>query len=322
VTQPKPVDRQPPRWRGPLLVGLAAAVIVAIAVVATVITTGRSTAHQTALPPSATAARSSAAQATSSAAASSATSEPSPTRESPASSAAPVVPGPRPADDRPGPVILVPGYGGDDQMLVGLADRLHRAGRTTTLLQLPNNAEGDLHEQAQVLAARVTQVLKAGAPSVDLVGYSAGGIVVGLFVAAHPQQVRRVVSIGSPMHGTDLAGLAAGFLPSACPVACQQMVPGTSLLASLVGAEPARTGVPWLSLWTTNDQVVQPVDSARVNGALNVVLQAVCADDNVDHINLPADPLVAALTLKGLGTGVTAVPKAADCAALRALGGA
>jgi triacylglycerol lipase len=322
VTQPKPVDRQPPRWRGPLLVGLAAAVIVAIAVVATVITTGRSTAHQTALPPPATAARSSAAQATSSAAASSATSEPSPTRESPASSAVPVVPGPRPADDRPGPVILVPGYGGDDQMLVGLADRLHRAGRTTTLLQLPNNAEGDLHEQAQVLAARVTQLLKAGAPSVDLVGYSAGGIVVGLFVAAHPQQVRRVVSIGSPMHGTDLAGLAAGFLPSACPVACQQMVPGTSLLASLVGAEPARTGVPWLSIWTTNDQVVQPADSARVNGALNVVLQDVCADDRVDHINLPADPLVAALTLKGLGTGVTAVPKAADCSALRTLGAA
>jgi hypothetical protein len=217
-------------------------------------------------------------------------------------------------------VVLVPGYGGDDDMLVGLSDRLHRAGRTTTLLQLPNNAEGDLREQAHVLEAKVTELLKAGAPSVDLVGYSAGGIVVGLFVAAHPQQVRRVVSIGSPMHGTDLAGLAAGLLPSACPVACQQMVPGTSLLASLVGAEPARTGVPWLSLWTTHDQVVQPADSARVTGATNVVLQDVCADDTVDHINLPADPLVAALTLKGLGTGVTAVPKAADCVALRALG--
>jgi triacylglycerol esterase/lipase EstA (alpha/beta hydrolase family) len=207
-------------------------------------------------------------------------------------------------------------------MLVGLADRLHRAGRTTILLQLPNNAEGDLREQAQVLEARVTQLLKTGAPSVDLVGYSAGGIVVGLFVAAHPQDVRRVVSIGSPMHGTDLAGLAAGLLPSACPVACQQMVPGASLLASLVGAEPARTGVPWLSLWTTHDQVVQPADSARVNGALNVALQDVCADDTVDHINLPADPLVAALTLKGLGTDVTAVPKAADCTALRKLGAA
>jgi triacylglycerol lipase len=321
VTQPKRLDRQPPRWRGPLLAGLAAAVVVAIAVVATVIMTGRSTAHQTALPPAATAAASSPDAATP-AATSSASSQPSPTPQAPTSSAAVVVPGPRPADDRPGPVILVPGYGGDDQMLAGLSDRLHRAGRTTTLLQLPNNAEGDLREQAQVLATRVTQLLKAGAPSVDLVGYSAGGIVVGLFVEAHPQQVRRVVSIGSPMHGTDLAGLAAGFLPSSCPVACQQMVPGTSLLASLVGAEPARTGVPWLSLWTTHDQVVQPADSARVNGALNVVLQDVCADDTVDHISLPADPLVAALTLKGLGTGVTAVPKATDCSALRTLGGA
>jgi triacylglycerol lipase len=219
-------------------------------------------------------------------------------------------------------VILVPGYGGDDSMLSALAVHLEKAGRTAIVLALPGNAEGDLHGQADILAARVTLALKAGADSVDLVGYSAGGVVIGLFVAAHPEDVRRVVSIGSPLHGTQIAGLAVALnLPaSVCGVACRQMAPGTSLLASLDAAEPAVTGVQWTSMWTTDDQVVLPPDSARFAGATNVVLQQICADDVANHLNLPADPLVIGLTLQALDTAKPASPSASDCTSLRAAG--
>jgi triacylglycerol lipase len=217
-------------------------------------------------------------------------------------------------------VVLVPGFGGDDSMLVSLANRLHRAGRTTVLLAIPNDATGDLRGQADLLGAKVRALLKAGAPSVDLVGYSAGGIVVGLFVAAHPQDVRRIVTLGSPFHGTRLAQVAMAVAPATCPTACQQMVPGTSILSSLDAAVPARTGVQWLSMWTTHDEVVIPADSARFDGALNISLQSVCADDTIDHIALPADPLVAALTLRGLSTTAVAIPTRGDCTALRADG--
>jgi len=217
---------------------------------------------------------------------------------------------------------LVPGYGGNDSMLETLANRLHSAGRTTILLALPDGATGDLNVQAGILAARVTQVLSAGAPSVDLVGYSAGGIVIGLFVAAHPKDVRQVVTIGSPLHGTDLAGLAVtlNLSSSVCPTACRQMAPGSAVLASLDAAEPAHTGVPWTSMWTTDDQVVLPPDSARFTGATNIVLQQVCADDTANHLNLPADPLVAGLTLRALDTSNAGSPSSSDCATLRALG--
>jgi len=230
------------------------------------------------------------------------------------------IPGPRPSDTKLGPVVLVPGFGGDDSMLLSLADRLHRAGRTTVLLAIPNDATGDLRGQADLLSAKVRALLNAGAPSVDLVGYSAGGIVVGLFVAAHPQDVRRIVTLGAPLHGTRLAQFAAGLAPATCPIACQQMVPGTSVLSSLDAAVPARTGVPWLSMWTTHDEVVLPADSARFDGAVNIALQSVCADDTIDHISLPADPLVAALTLRGLSTTAVAIPTPSDCTALRAEG--
>jgi hypothetical protein len=126
--------------------------------------------------------------------------------------------------------------------------------------------------------------------------------------------------LGAPLHGTRLAQFAAGLAPATCPIACQQMVPGTSVLSSLDAAVPARTGVPWLSMWTTHDEVVLPADSARFDGAVNIALQSVCADDTIDHISLPADPLVAALTLRGLSTTAVAIPTPSDCTALRAEG--
>jgi triacylglycerol lipase len=216
----------------------------------------------------------------------------------------------------------VPGYGGSDSVLETLANRLHGAGRTTILLALPDGATGDIRVQAGILAARVTQALNAGAPSVDLVGYSAGGIVIGLFVAAHPKEVRQVVTIGSPLHGTEIAGLAVtlNLSSSICPTACREMAPGSSVLASLDAAEPAKTGVPWTSMWTSDDQVVLPPDSARFTGATNIVLQQVCADDTANHLNLPADPLVAGLTLRALDTSGGGIPSTSDCSNLRALG--
>ena len=208
-------------------------------------------------------------------------------------------------------------------MLAALAVHLQNAGRTAIVLALPDNAEGDLNIQAGIVTERMIEAIAAGSRSVDLVGYSAGGVVIGLVVAGHPQYVRRVVTIGSPLHGTQIAGLAVALnMPaSVCGVACRQMAPGTSLLASLSAAEPAVTGVPWTSMWTTDDQVVLPPDSARFAGATNVVLQQICADDVANHLNLPADPLVIGLTLQALDSANPASPSASDCTSLRALGG-
>jgi triacylglycerol lipase len=300
------------RRRQLLVVWLAAFAVLAVAIVATVAVSGHSSSGRVLRPPAAGRAAVSVPAAPPVSAGSQVA--------GPSTSAS--IP-PRPPDDRPGPVILVPGYGGDARMLDRLAVRLRNAGRTAITLALPNDATGDLRGQEQVLAAQVSAELRKGAASVDLVGYSAGGIVVALFVQADPSHVRRVVTLGSPLHGTRLAGLAAGLVPSACPIACEQMVPGSALLNSLDPALPAHTGVPWLAVWTVHDQVVTPPDSARLDGARNVELQGVCADDAATHVSLPDDPLADGLTLQAVDTSVPplASPAASDCAALRALGG-
>jgi hypothetical protein len=216
--------------------------------------------------------------------------------------------GPRPDQARPGPVLLVPGYGGSRTALTRLAERLRAEGRTATVLTLPGDGTGRLEEQADVLDTAVRDALGAGAPSVDVIGYSAGGVVTRLWVDRHggAEVARRVVSLGSPLHGTRLAGLGARFARDRCPPACQELAPGSDLLDRLDG--PLPDGLPWLSIWTENDETVQPPDSARLDGAVNLSLQSICPAARTSHSELPADPYVTALVVDALGAGPLSAP--------------
>ena len=219
-----------------------------------------------------------------------------------------------PAQDRPGPVLLVPGYGGQTGSLSVLAARIRATGRHASVVHLPGNGTGSLITDAGVLNAAVERALRDGAPSVDVIGYSAGGVVALLWAREDNggHKARRVVTLGSPFHGTRLAADAAGILPGACPAACQQLVPGNSLLAQLDhGAVPGRPR--WLSLWTTDDQVVVPPDSARLAGAINVPIQSICPGHVVSHTHLPADPVVISLVLQAIGPGPVALKGPAGC---------
>jgi triacylglycerol esterase/lipase EstA (alpha/beta hydrolase family) len=224
---------------------------------------------------------------------------------------------------RPGPVILVPGYGGQLSSLDDIAARLRRAGRTVLELPLPDGGTGDLHGQADALDAAVQRELGRGAPSVDLVGYSAGGVVVRLWASegSNASHVRRVVTIGTPSHGTEVAGAAGLLLGGACAGACAQLEPDSDLLDRLNEGDETPAGPDWVSLWSNADQTVVPPDSARLVGADNITVQSVCASDAVSHSQEPRDPAVIGLVVSALGTGSLPRPTTADCAALRRLGG-
>jgi hypothetical protein len=220
-----------------------------------------------------------------------------------------------PAQDRPGPVLLVPGYGGSRGSLTVLAGRIRAAGRPATVLHLPGNGTGSLITDAGVLNAAVNRALRGGAPSVDVIGYSAGGVTTLLWAREDGgvHKARRVITLGSPFHGTQLASAAEAFVPGACPAACQQLVPGSRLLARL-DATPVPARPRWLSLWSTGDTTVTPPDSARLAGALNVPIQSVCPAAAVSHSQLPTNPAVTAMVLQALGSGPVRTPTAADCA--------
>jgi triacylglycerol lipase len=220
-----------------------------------------------------------------------------------------------PPQDRPGPVLLVPGYGGQTASLSVLAARIRATGRQAIVVRMPGNGTGSLNAEAGVLNAAVTRALDGGAPSVDVIGYSAGGVVALLWARTDDgaAKARRVITLGSPYHGASIAAGAEGFVPGACPPACQQLVPGSSLLAGL-DASPVPARPRWLSLWTTDDQVVTPPGSARLAGAINVPIQSICPAERISHDQLPTNPVVTAIVLQAIGPGPLRNPTPADCA--------
>jgi triacylglycerol lipase len=225
------------------------------------------------------------------------------------------------AQDDPGPVLLVPGYGGSLERLQPLADHLRAAGRSVVLVPLPGDATGPLADQATAVAAAVRSAERDGAPSVDVVGYSDGGVVVRWW-ARHDGgswRARRIVTIASPQHGTDLAAAAAGDT-RLCPAACRDVQPDSRFLAELNAKDETPDGPRWVSVYSTTDGVVRPPDSARLDGATNIALQSVCPDDRSTHSEVPEDPLTVGIVAEALGTGPVPQPSAAQCDALRAAG--
>jgi triacylglycerol esterase/lipase EstA (alpha/beta hydrolase family) len=238
-----------------------------------------------------------------------------------AGSAGPPTPAGLPSQARQGTVLLVPGYGGNTGSVTTLAGRLRAAGRTANVVSLPGDGTGDLLAQVDTLNTAVNNALAAGAPSVDVIGYSAGGLVARLWVArdAGEHRARRVVTLGAPLHGTQIAAAGAALVPGVCPLACQQLAPSSALLRG-VNAQPLPAGLPWLSLWTDDDQTVVPPDSARLPGAVNVPLQQVCVGVQVSHGELPSNALVTGIVLAALDNPVLSAPQPAQCRELTAAG--
>jgi triacylglycerol lipase len=217
------------------------------------------------------------------------------------------------------PVLLVPGYNGTPASLEPLAAGLRAGGRRVVVVGLPDRGTGDLAAAARVLERAVD---RAGAARVDLVGYSAGGIVVRAFLADRggAARARRVVLVGTPNHGTELAGAAAAVDARLCVGACAQLVRGSALLARLNGGDETPAGPAFTSIWTASDRTVTPPASARLEGAVNVRVQDVCAGSGVGHGGLVRDPLVLGLVARALAGALPRPPPPAACAGLRSGG--
>jgi triacylglycerol esterase/lipase EstA (alpha/beta hydrolase family) len=218
--------------------------------------------------------------------------------------------------DRPGPVLLVPGYGGSTASLEVMAGALTADGRDARVVKPTGSGTQDLRQQADHLHDVVDATLReTGAPSVDLVGYSAGGVVVRIYVAdlGGGSHVRRAVTLASPHHGTDLAALAGTLGSTACPTACQQLAPDSDLLRRLDAGDETPAGPAWVALWTEDDATVVPPDSGSLDGALDLSLQSVCPGVHADHPDVPRSPAVIAIVESVLGRPVPTRPPSSVC---------
>jgi len=216
---------------------------------------------------------------------------------------------------QPGPVILVPGYGGNTTDLAPLVDELQREGRVTVVYRPTGQEQGDLRVQARRLADLAQRTIdRTGASSVDVIGYSAGGVIARLFVRDDGGEhlVRRVLTLGSPHHGADLAQTAQEAA-GGCPTACEQLAPGSDLLNRLNAGDETPSGPRWITIRSDADAVVTPTSSAALAGALNLRIQDFCQSSRTSHGGLPGDAVTLAALPTVLGQGTPRAPAPPAC---------
>jgi triacylglycerol esterase/lipase EstA (alpha/beta hydrolase family) len=172
---------------------------------------------------------------------------------------------------------------------------------------------GEIRNSAQELNAFVDQVRAAtGAPEVDLVGHSQGGMMPRWYLKflGGAGEVNTLVGLSPSNHGTtvDGIGLLARFFPGGsqftgalCP-ACEEQIVGSQFLAELNSGGDTVPGVEYTVIQTRYDQVVTPYTSAFLSGpsVKNILLQNQCILDLGDHLSMPYDHIADADVLTAL----------------------
>lgn len=158
--------------------------------------------------------------------------------------------------------------------------------------------------QAAALVAAV--LIDTGARTVDVIGYSQGGLVLrtALRLNGIGGQVATAVLIAPSWHGT--TSRVAASVPAALCQACADQVAGSPLLRRLAAGGDLDGSVRYAEISTRTDIVVTPVESQVPDGPADrvrsVVVENVCPALVTDHVRLPAVRGVIAWTVAALNT--------------------
>lgn len=193
------------------------------------------------------------------------------------------------------PLLLVHGYVCNRGYWTKLSRQLARAGIVHDGVDLePIGA--DIEEFVPQVALAIAELCaRTGSDRVILVAHSMGGLVARAWLRHYgAARVARIITIGTPHHGTALANLAAG-------ANARQMsrVDGTpsGWLAQLAASETPELRALITSIYSHHDNIVAPQSSAQLPGARNI------AFGGIGHVALASDArvlrqLLAEITIK------------------------
>lgn len=185
------------------------------------------------------------------------------------------------------PVLLLHGYGcnsGYWSHLVPLLDAAHISHACTDLEPLGCDIDG----YVPAVARAVEALCKAtGAPRVTILGHSMGGLVARAYVRRHgAARVSRIITLGTPHHGTSLANLGLGANARQMRRARQGDAPESDWLRALAKEEDPASRALVTSIYSHHDNIVAPQTSSHLEGARNI------AFGGVGHVALGSNPQI------------------------------
>lgn len=174
----------------------------------------------------------------------------------------PITHGALPGRRQTPPVLLVHGILCNAAIWQPLQRRLHAAGfdRVEAIELQPLFADIEAHAQNVVRALREMRERYDG-ERIVIIAHSMGGLVARAALrAAGPSQIARIITLGTPHHGTSIA-CRLPFAPT------RQMCPSSPWLQRLNAEQEPQPGVPITCLCSSEDTLIAPARGAELAGA-------------------------------------------------------
>ncbi|MFC5480873.1 alpha/beta fold hydrolase [Massilia suwonensis] len=171
------------------------------------------------------------------------------------------------------PVLLVHGYGCNSGYWSYLMPRLDAKRISHAGIDL-EPVGGAIDDYVPLLECAVNDLCAAtGAPRVAIVAHSMGGLVARAWMRVHGSaRVARIVTLGTPHHGTALANFGPGANAAQMR---RSRGEASDWLRALADSEDAARRALVTSIFSHHDNIVSPQTSSVLPGARNIALGGV-----------------------------------------------
>ena len=201
------------------------------------------------------------------------------------------------ADSSAPPVLMLHGYGCNSGYWSALAPLLNAARISYATLDLEPIA-GEIDGYAPLVQRAVEQLCeRTNAPKLVIVAHSMGGLVARAWMRRHgAARVARLVTLGTPHHGTCLASFGVG--KNAAQMRRGGAAHGTenAWLQDLAASESAAARALVTSIYSHHDNIISPQTSSRLEGARNIEF------GGVGHVALGGNRRVLAMVMREIVT--------------------
>jgi triacylglycerol esterase/lipase EstA (alpha/beta hydrolase family) len=193
------------------------------------------------------------------------------------------------------PVLLLHGYGCNSGYWAQLTPLLDAARISHATLDLEPITCGIDDYVPMVQRAAEKLCAETGAPKLVIVAHSMGGLVARAWMRKHgAARVARLITLGTPHHGTCLASFGVGRNAAQMRRAGPAGGLESDWLRALAAGESAATRALVTSIYTHHDNIISPQTSSFLAGARNIAL------GGVGHVAMGRNRRVLALVMREL----------------------
>jgi len=130
---------------------------------------------------------------------------------------------------------------------------------------------------------------ETGQQNIIIVAHSMGGLVARAYLRDHAEQhhIARVITLGTPHHGTELANYSIGI--NGQQMRCHRQHEGCipdPWLQQLSTSEPETRRQLFVSIYSHHDNIIAPQTSSHLAGAKNIAFRG------IGHVALGLHPTI------------------------------